>query len=63
MQTQTQTRTETDTHWRTKGQAELNYEHIVKNDQDRYPFMEEFMDTVVADTLRKTAKSYNKKSK
>ena len=63
MQTQTQPGTETEVHWRTKGPQELDYESIVKNDKDRYPFMEEFMDTVVTNTLRKTAKSYNKKSK
>lgn len=60
---QTQTATVLEQHWRTKGPYEKNYEVIVNNDQDRYPFMEEFMDTVVTDTLRKTAKSYNKKRK
>lgn len=42
---------------------EEDYEHIVRADLDRYPFMEEFMSTVVTDTLKKTAKSYGKKSK
>lgn len=42
---------------------EEDYEHIIRADADRYPFMQEFMSTVVTDTLKKTAKSYAKKSK
>jgi hypothetical protein len=60
---QTQSETILEQHWRTKGPHESGYETIVNNDQDRQPFMEDFMQTVVTDTLKKTAKSYNKKRK
>ena len=59
---QTQSTTQLEQHWRVKSPIEQDYEYIVRNDQDRYPFMEKFMETTVTDTLKKTAKSYNKKS-
>lgn len=60
---QTQSTTMLEQHWRTKGVHEENYNHIINNDGDRYPFMDEFMGSVVTDTLKKTAKSYGRKSK
>jgi len=65
MQTQSasQTQTMVEGDWRQKTAEENDYNYVVNNDIDRYPYMEKFMGTVVTDTLKKTAKSYNKKSK
>lgn len=60
---QTQTKTQLEQHWKVKTPMEANYEYIVKNDLDRLPFMEDLMENVVVSNLKKTAKSYNKKSK
>ena len=54
--------TEVETHWRVQTPLELDYKHVVAENQDRLPIIEELMTTVITDTLRKTAKSYNKKS-
>lgn len=58
---QTQTITEVETIWREKSLLEQEYEAIMANNRDRSSIVEEMMQTVVTDTLRKTAKSYNKK--
>lgn len=58
---QTQTITEVETIWREKSLLEQEYEAIMANNRDRSGIVEEMMQTVVTDTLRKTAKSYNKK--
>ena len=65
MQTQSAAQSETlvEGEWREKTPMEEDYNYIVNNNGDRYPFIEKFMNTVVTDTLKKTAKSYNKKSK
>lgn len=65
MQTQAATQSETmvEGEWRVKTPIENDYNYIINNNGERLPFMEKFMGTVVTDTLKKTAKSYNKKSK
>ncbi len=65
MQTQSASGSETITEgeWREKSAIENDYNYIVNHGQDRYSYMEKFMAGHVVDTLKKTTKSYNKKSK
>ena len=59
---QTQTKTQVEQHWKVKTPMESDYEYIVNNNQDRLAFMEDLMQNEVVDKLKKTSKSYNKKS-
>jgi hypothetical protein len=59
---QTQTKAQVEQHWKVKTPMESDYEYIVNNNQDRLAFMEDLMQNEVVDKLKKTSKSYNKKS-
>lgn len=52
-----------DDQYRLRTTREDDYNFIVQNNQDRYPFVHDMMNTVVVDNLKKTAKSYHKKRK
>lgn len=59
----TQTQPEQQNVKRSKTTREVDYDMICQSNEDRLPFMENFMQTVVTDAMKQTARSYHRKSK
>lgn len=53
----------TESGYRARSNKEVDYDFICQHNQDRFPFMQQFMNNEVTSELKKTAKSYHKKSK